>query len=249
MKYWCILILSLFISFQLLGQESSPVSDKITLKTGEVYFGEIVVKTAEIVMIKASTGTRYQFQLKEVKLIEKMIDTDLSGKPANNLPMVNTNQNFSGQLEITGGISSSTNAFPILANGQISLTFGNKKMLGKDVFLGLGVGYNHTFLTTKTIGFIPVFLRIQNTFTQKKTSPFLSFDAGYSFSTNTDFGGGALARISVGIIHRLNYKTSFLIGLYAGVNSISGNLTDSNGFTYTGNTAMQNAGLKLGLQF
>lgn len=66
MRQFGILVLALFLSLQLWGQESASV-DRITLKTGEIYIGEIVVKTSVMVMLKAKSGTRYQFQLSELR--------------------------------------------------------------------------------------------------------------------------------------------------------------------------------------
>lgn len=248
MRQFCILVLTFFLSLQLWGQESNTV-DKITLKTGEIYTGEIVVKTPDMVMLKAKSGTRYQFQLSEVKSIEKTVETDSTIQSANSIAPNPTEGNFSGLLDVSGGIASAQNIFTSLPNTQASLTFGNKKVLGKDIFVGVGVGYNVTFIPTGTVGLIPVFLRIQHTLNKSKTAPYISMDAGYSFSSGSAVGGGTLVKISFGIVHRLNYKTSFIAGIYGGLNSILGNQTDQNGYSYYGNTTMQSTGIKLGLQF
>jgi len=249
MRQFCILVLTLFLSLQLWGQESRTV-DKITLKTGEIYIGEIVVKTPDMVMLKAKSGTRYQFQLTEIKSIEKTVNTDSSNTQSANSPTPTAGEgNFSGQLDVSGGIMSAQNIFTTLPNTQVSLAFGNKKVLGKDIFVGVGVGYNVTFIPSGTIGLIPVFLRIQSILNKEKTAPYISMDAGYSFSSGTDIGGGTLAKISIGIVHRLNYKISLIAGIYGSLNSISGNQIDQNGYSYYGNTTMQSLGVKLGLQF
>jgi hypothetical protein len=254
MKHFGILVLTLFMSFQLWGQESA-VLDKITLKTGEVYVGEIVVRTAEIVMLKVKNGTRYQFPLTEVRQIEKMLVTDLSNtQTANIMTTAPAEGNFSGQLEVAGGISNAKFAFAASPNAQISLAFGNKKAFGKDLFLGVGVAYSNTFIesSSTSLGLIPVFVRIQSPLSKKQTAPYFGLDAGYSFSTNPDFAGGTLIKVSIGIIHRLNHKTALIAGVYACLNSISGSLTETKNlvmYTYTGNTVMQNFGVKLGLQF
>ncbi|HEY6913705.1 MAG TPA: hypothetical protein VI413_03430 [Paludibacter sp.] len=254
MKHICILVLSLLLSFQLLGEEPALLY-KITLNTGEVYVGEIVVKTVDIVMIKAKNGTRYQFQLNEVRLVEKIPGNEL---PKTEVPTevttIQSDGNFSGQVEVTGGVSNAWFAFASSPNTQVSLVFGNRKALGKDLFIGIGTGYNNTFLESNStsLGLIPVFARFQSTLSQKRTAPYIGMDAGYAFSTNPDYGGGTLIRFSIGISHRLNYKTFLVAGVYGGLNSISGNLTETTDlgtFTYYGNTMMKNFGVKVGLQF
>lgn len=254
MKYFCILVLALFISVQSRGQES-PLLDRITLNTGEVYIGEIVVKTADMVMIKIFDGTRYQFQLTEVKQIEKIAaDSKSSKQSVNYVNPVQSQGNFSGQLEFTGGISGARYAFTSALNEQFSLTFGNKQAFGRNLFLGVGVGYNNTFIesTSTSMGMIPVFVRIQNTLTKDRTAPYIGLDAGYSFSIIPDFKGGTLLKFSFGLTHRLNYKTSFIVGIYGGLNQIYGPLVETNNlgsFSYSGNTSMLNLGVKTGLQF
>jgi len=254
MKHICILALALFLSSHLFSEEPAHL-DRTTLNTGEVYVGEIVVKTAEMVMIKAKSGTRYQFQLTEVRQIEKTPVTAIPETQSTNtitptLPV----GNFTGLMEIACGISNAKFAFAASPNAQVSLAFGNKKVFGKNLFLGLGTGYNHTFIESNStsLGLIPVFARVQSALNKNRTAPYIGMDAGYAFSTNPDYGGGTLIKISLGITHRLNYKTVLIAGVYGGLNSISGNLTETNNlgtFTYEGNTMMKNFGVKLGLQF
>lgn len=254
MKHLCILILTLFLSFHLLGEEPAFL-DKITLNSGEVYVGEIVVKTSEIIMIKTQNGARYQFQLTEIRQVEKIPiaeqtqnQTKISGE------LIQQEGNFSGQLEFDAGISNAKFAFTSSPNMQVSLTFGNKKIFGKDLFLGVGAGYNKTLLepNATSVDLIPVFVRAQSTLSKKHTAPYFGVDAGYTFSTATNYDGGTFVKFSIGLSHRLNHKTALITGLYAGLNSISGNLTETNNlgtFSYYGNTVMKNLGLKLGLQF
>lgn len=254
MKHICILVLALLLSFQLFGEEPAHL-DRITLNTGEVYVGEIVVKTAEMVMIKAKSGARYQFQLTEVRQIEKMPVTAVpETRPTNTITPTLPDGNFIGQLEFASGISNARFAFAASPNTQVSLTFGNKKVFGKNLFLGLGTGYNHTFIESNStsLGLIPVFARVQSALNKNRTAPYVGMDAGYAFSTNPNYGGGTFIKISLGITHRLNYKTILIAGIYGGLNSISGNLTETNDlgtFTYDGNTMMRNFGMKVGLQF
>ncbi|MHB9140928.1 MAG: hypothetical protein ACYC25_03530 [Paludibacter sp.] len=58
-----------FFSLALSAQENT-VQDKITLKTSEIYVGKIVLKTNDMIMLSTMDGTRYQFQLSEIKKME-----------------------------------------------------------------------------------------------------------------------------------------------------------------------------------
>lgn len=252
MRHFYILVLSLFFSLQLLGQELTSL-DKITLNTGEVYLGEILVKTTDLVMIKVANGSRYQFQLSDVKEIEKsgnINSTDIKNSQA--ITVHKATRNLCGQIEFAGGLRNARNAFSWSPDFQGSLTLGNKNVAEQNLFMGIGLGYNSTKIKTKSVSFVPVFGRIQGTLNNKSTSPYIALDGGYAFSVNPNYGGGVLAKLSIGIIQRKNQKVSFIAGLYGSINSTSGNLSVTNEestFTYNGRTMMQSWGLKLGIQF
>jgi len=254
MKHLSFLVLILFFSIQLWGQEST-IRDKITLKSGEVYSGEIVAKTTEMVMIKTSNGTRYQFQLSEVNKIEKRPDNQTSVENIKNQNQnISTENNFCGNIELSAGISNAKNSFSLCPTTELSMIFGNKRVLGKDIFMGLGIGYNITLLSQNSnpISFLPLFLRLQSTLTKNRTAPFIGIDAGYAFGLTSDFGGGPLVKISLGVTRKLSYKTTIYCGIFAGVNSITGKITETNElgtFSYIGHNSMINFGLKFGFQF
>ena len=254
MRKYIFLLFLLVFGLQLWGQETIS-KDKVTLTTGEVYIGEIVVKTSEMVMIKTETGAKFQFPLSQVKLIEKVSGNRLSNTQSlNSSNLLYSEDIFSGQLELAGGVSSTNNSFSTSPTAGVSLTFGNKKAFGKDVFLGAGMGYNITFFESGTnpLELIPVYLRIQNTFTKERTAPFLGVDAGYAFSVNSNFGGGSFFKLSVGIVRKINFKTSLIVGIYGGLNQISGGLTEireNHSYTYVGSTTMTSYGARFSLQF
>jgi hypothetical protein len=254
MKYTSFLIFYLLISIQLWGQES-VIQNKITLNTGEVYWGEIVVKTAEMIMIKTETGKRYQFQLAEVTKIEKSLPTETkSSGDKTQIQEINKSGNFCGNIELSGGISSGLNSFPASPNTEFSMIFGNKNISKKDIFWGIGVGYNLIFLssTNNPVEFIPVFLRMQSLLVKSITAPFIGIDAGYSFGLTPGLGGGPFIKISLGISHKTGIKSDFYGGIYGGLSSISGKVTEINDlgtFTYFGPTSMIDFGAKVGFHF
>jgi hypothetical protein len=254
MKKFSFLVFILLFSFQLWGQEFT-IQNKITLNSGEVYIGEIVVKTSELVMIKTSSGTRYQFQLSDIKKIENYSNTRPTDENDKNLNQdISVADNFCGNIELAAGASIAKNSFGLSPTTQLNMIFGNKQMLGKDIFMGLGIGYNMTFVSQSSnqISFLPIFLRIQNTFTKNRTSPYIGIDAGYAFGLNTDYGGGPMVTVSTGIAYKLSYKTNLFAGIYAGITSISGKITETNNlgtFSYIGQNSMLNFGLKIVFQF
>jgi len=254
MRKTCILILFILCSFWMSGQ-NTVLKDRITLNTGEVFVGEIQLKTNELVILKTEDGGKFQFQLKEIKSIDKQAASEsTTTENSNSSETVSTQSNIKGIVDLTGGVASAKYLTSMSPNIQLSMTFGSKLGKNDQMFLGLGVGYSNTFLTdnSKNISQLPVFVRLQNNLSKKRTSPYVLLDAGYAFSLSSDFGGGILAEISSGISYRLDYKTNFIIGLYGRINSISGNLIETNDlgtFSYYGPTVLNCFGVKAGLQF
>ena len=245
-----ILFFFLVLSAYSFAQEKL-VQDKITLNSGEVYVGKIVLQNTEIVMLVNTKGEKFQFQLAEVRKINTEIVTNNNIKDSADLHNANST-NFGGIIDFSAGISSSKNAFSLSPNTQLSLIFGSKNVLKQKLFLGFGIGYNTTYTKSQSIGFLPLFLRIQNTNSSKRTSPFFNMDFGYSVGLQPEYTGGMLAKISIGIARKVSNKSVFTGGFFLGTQFFSGNLKELNQygeFSYFGKTAMNTFGLKVGLSF
>ncbi len=254
MKQICFLVICVLFTLNAWCQDKTSL-DKVTLKTGDVYTGEIIVKTDDLIMLKMKDGSRFQFQTSEISKIEKAIQNEESNTQSPEVTEIKkSSDNFTGIIEFAGGVSSAQNAFDSSTNTQVSLIFGNKSVLGKQLFLGAGIGYNTTLIETKSelVSFLPLFLRMQNTFSTSRTSPYIGMDAGYAFALNENYGGGLFAKLSVGISYKISYKTFISLGIYGGINSIAANQIETNNlgtFSYYGNTSMNIVGVKAGLQF
>jgi len=241
------------MSFQLFAQET-VVLDKITLNTGEIYVGKIVLKTDDMIMLTTKEGERFQFQLSEIKKVESELFAGISknDKTYENKTALITD-NFGGIVEFSTGVSSAKYGFGVSPNSQLALIFGNRNVLEHNLFLGVGIGYNNTNIASgSNIGYLPLFVRIQSTLSKKRAAPFVGMDAGYAIALNSGFGGGALIKISAGITRKISSKTFFFAGVYAGIQTFSGTLTEtfeSNPYIYFGETTMKNIGIKTGLMF
>lgn len=255
MKHYIFLFLCIFLTSQLSAQESVS-KDKITLLTGEIYIGDIYVKTDELVMIKTENGKRYQFMLSQVKRIEKTIHTsnNLNANTVQSSVDDNSPGYFCGNIEISGGVSSAKYAFSSIPITEVSMIFGKNNISGKNLLFGLGASYQMLFITVNNqpVIFIPAFIRLQKTFLKSKTSPFIGLDAGYSFGLNSGYGGGPFIKIVAGIVRKINYKSDFYGAVFGGISSINTALTERNDlgtYQYPGNTDMTALGIKCGFHF
>jgi len=248
MRKWFLLIGLAFFNLLTQAQENK-ITSKITLKTGEIFTGEVVLRTDEILMLKNNAGARFQFTLSEIATIEAIADTKKS-TITTTVAEPNPDDKFCGQLEISTSDASARKAFESATKLQANLIFGNRKVFGKDSFVGFGTGY--LWINDVNLKLIPAIFKIQAYISKSRTSPYLGLESGYAFSATKSFGGGLFAGISAGANYKITQKSAFFIGLTATVYSISGHLSETiqqGIYTFDGTTAIQTLGIKAGLQF
>jgi hypothetical protein len=256
-KIIVLLIALLTIAQFTVAVESPPV--RITLKTGEVYSGEIILQNDEIILIRTTSGERFQFPVFQVKSITKI--TDKTGEIQENdhstdkiLPY-QSDHNFCSIIDISGATSSIKNSFNNSTSGDITLSFGTRNIAGKSLFFGGGAGFSiiNNSSTNEMLNFVPVFMRFQsNNLMRWRTSPYLSLDAGYAFPLRNTMSGGLFAKLTGGIVHRLSFNTSVQFGIFARIQNFYGNLSEiRNGsiYTYWGNSSINSFGALAGFQF
>lgn len=248
-KYIWILIFCVASLFSATAQNT--IFDKITLVTGEVYVGDIIAKTDEMVMIKTLEGARYQFQLIQVKAIGK---TTQRVEPKSGRTKYGDDNPFCVQIETGAGVLNVSDAFGTVPVGEIDFCIGYKKINNGKFFAGLGSGYSILYMSESksTISLIPLYLRLRHTFCPEKISPFVGMDAGYSFGPDELYRGGVLIRVNAGVSIPINSKSLFFAGASAGLQQMKLNYTLQNEFGAYNAFGFQtpfSAGIKAGIQF
>ena len=244
-----IFFLIFFFCVQLQAQEI-PTST-ITLKNGETYRGEIVLRTEEMVMLKTKDGIRYQFQTREIEKIgaENILKSEETANAKIN------RGSFAGMMDAAGGVAFA-NATPIghMPTMNFTLAFGSRNAFGTNAFAGAGAGYVTVAgnESVKIQSFIPLFFQINMPLNNTKISPAIGSKAGYLFSLNDEYKGGAFLNLSGGIIYKLTSITSLYFGLYAEALGISGTVIENNElgeFTKQGNATVYSLGFKCSFLF
>lgn len=230
-------------------------ADKITLKTGEVFVGNIQVKNAELVLIQSFDGSRFQFPNSEIKSIEK-VDLNKLNTKADSLDEDSYYEDkvIFGLAELSPNISSAKNKLSVAPGGQLSLTFGTKLFKQKSIFTGVGIGLTSVMNTKEdeTISFLPIFLALKTNLTDNINTPYILFRAGYSLALTDEMKGGLYSRLSAGWSHKLHENTTLLVGVHTEVQNFSGNLIETNengSYSFYGDSGLLSFGLNIGLEF
>lgn len=224
---------------------------KITLKTGEVYRGEVVAENDRIFMLKTSDGNRLQIQKDGIAYMEQ----DFLPMSTDSTPDFADNK-FSMLLDLSGGASYSRNSYGWAPAVQGVLVLGARDLILPNSFIGIGAGYSMLFPGNNPdefINIIPLFVRLQSIIGKQATAPYAELDAGYGFCLRQDMGGGMLLRISVGVAHKFSPRTVIYAGLYGSLQGLSGAMRDIDPwgslYRYDGNTITRQIGAKIALRF
>lgn len=237
-----------------LFSQSDTTLVKIVLKSGSVYIGQVLLKNEEVVMLKDQNGARFQFQPGEINSISNVTNQATDTNSTTSGAIKPESENFCSIIEAGLFTANARKCFNWQAASQVSISFGNKKALGKDLFLGLGVRYlfplSMDASTMPTL--IPVFFKTIITTGKKKNAPNLGIESGYAFSSNDNYKGGGFTTLSTGFTFCINEKTALYTSVFGAVYSIKGNLIDktsTGSYSYFGTTSMNSAGFKVGLRF
>lgn len=238
------------MSVSVFSQTDKSENEKITLKNGTVYIGKITLKTESVVMLQTENGTRYQFPASDVEKIEP---TEMLEKNAKNpySPDEN-NTDFAIMLDVSSNVFLKNAAFANTAAMQADIVLGAKNVAGKNLFLGLGAGYENIFAKPANVHLLQIFGRIHKVFGNQRFSPFSAVDLGYAFVSDEGWKGGIFASASGGISVRISAENSLFLGLNLGIQGCHTMLTEvRNGipYQYRGNAFLPKIGLKFGVMF
>lgn len=252
-KYSRMILVFLFVFSAIFHTAGQNVSrEKLTLKSGAVYFGEVLVNNRDFVIIKLDDGSRFQFKKSDVEVLQPANDIYIQTIETT---VVNRDSTLiSAAIELSGGICMAKNKMTSVPYTQVSLVFGTDKLDNKTIFLGLGLAYNAAFLSQsdETLSFVPLFVQLKKSLSKQVLSPTLSLDLGYAFATSNDYGGGAYSKLAYGLMRKLNNRTSANFGLFVGAQMFSADLSEqinAVAHNYFGTSSMLSVGLQVGLKF
>ncbi|MBP1664569.1 MAG: hypothetical protein H6Q19_1709 [Bacteroidetes bacterium] len=239
------LLFLLFLAMATFAQQTVVVS-VITLKTGEKYRGEIVVRNDKILMLKTEDGKRYQFWINE---IEKIKQEPATVSKSDNVQVEKQKNMFGGMLSLDAGLCSAPGAIASSPVTNISVALGTHRTLGTNAFLGIGSGIETVFTKNTVLSYMPLFIGIHNDFGKVFAC---GLKTGYDFALNKLYKGGPMAEITGGIRYRLTDTAGMYFGLFGQIRQINGPVTEKTSwgdFTGINNDALYNLGLKASYTF
>ena len=227
------LILSLFMLCAIAVQ-----ADVLVLKSGKEIHGIILVQNEEVVVVKTTSGSRFQYPTKEVKTIRKEgSDNQVGAQGSTSSQERNTTdakqvspssvKKVSVAIELVGGAASKPKDDNTYGNISANLLIGSHNLLHRGIFLGGSVGYlGALYTTTQTIvttttpivkktttaySFLPITLAARIPLLQHKHAPMIGMQLGYGIALSKDYQGGLNAGINLGYCYRISDRQRLYI--------------------------------------
>ena len=222
------LILSLFMLCAIAVQ-----ADVLVLKSGKEIHGIILVQNEEVVVVKTTSGSRFQYPTKEVKTIRKEgSDNQVGAQGSTSSQERNTTdakqvspssvKKVSVAIELIGGAATKPKDDNTYGNISANLLIGSHNLLHRGIFLGGSVGYlGALYTTTQTIvttttpivkktttaySFLPITLAARIPLLQHKHAPMIGMQLGYGIALSKDYQGGLNAGINLGYCYRISER-------------------------------------------
>ena len=191
----------------------SPIlmAEVVTLRSGQIIKGEILLQNEEVVIIRNSNGMRHQYPANEVVNIQKEEQKTTIQK--DNTDTQPKNKIVSLSAQAMGGVL----YVPYLGWGGFAgadLTIGTN-LMNKKVYLGGGVGYRVKVIKEQAYSFIPLQVCMSSILGNKQNAPIVGMNIGYGFSTKAGTQGGICVGADMGWSFEINHETRLVLGLNA----------------------------------
>ena len=191
----------------------SPIlmAEVVTLRSGQIIKGEIILQNEEVVIIRNSNGMRYQYPMNEVVNIQKeeqkatTQEASTDTQPKKKIVSLSA-QAMGGALYV-----------PYLGWGGFAgadLMIG-ANLMNKKVFLGGGIGYRAKVVEKEAYSFIPLQVCVSSLLGEKQSAPVVGLNVGYGFATNAGTQGGICVGADMGWSFEINHETRLVLGLNA----------------------------------
>lgn len=216
-----IVILLILIPVFAMGEESA-VLHRVLFHSGRVVVGEIVLRNEDVVIVKDSYGSRFQFPMTDVVEITEVNDKETSQKKEEeeitSRKATNVKRTSLG-IHVAGGIVNLGGSI----GGAVAADFrlGANNLGGRRIFLGGQVGYRGLMVEKKVYSIIPIDVVTEIPLIQGDHVPMVGANIGYGIGVGGGMRGGVNAGLSFGYRYHFSRTGAFHIGLEAEVQQLA----------------------------
>ena len=226
-------------------------AETVTLRSGKVINGTILVENQDVVIIRDVNGARFQFPASDVANISREQNSQDVTTPEEEQVQSSSPKKAALTLELAGGglyeQSSQWGAYM-----TADLLIGSRQIKGKDITLGGSVGYMGAFVGGQAFNFIPICVALRLPLMEGKHAPLIGASIGYGIAASKLYLGGLTAGADIAYRYQINAKSSLSIGLNVRFQQamlpVVETIEDTE-YTHNAGRSLVATGIKLGLQF
>ncbi len=248
--------IKIYILGLLLLSATSLAAEVITLRSGQTITGQIILQNEEVVLIRDSRGTRFQYPMSDILSISSGDSSGKSGaNTADDTADIGTTEGGKKAMlaiDLSGGaLAIAKGQWGGYAAGELFV--GSRQIRKKDIHVGGSVGYMGVFAGKQPYHFLPICVSARMALLPGKHSPLVGASIGYGVALSKLYLGGLHTCIDLAYRYQINARASVETGVNVRFQQATLPLTDTVESTeYTNPTAGRNMvaiGLKLGLNF
>lgn len=172
-------------------------ADVIRLKTGKSIDGEILLQNEQVVVLRDRTGAKFQYPMAEVAAIDRSKEAVAAPAETKAVRPAETERKAMFRFELAGGLGMADKT----PGGAMAadLLVGGRRLAGREIFLGGGVGYHGIWADGRAYHFLPIQICIRYTILQDRPhSPYLGVGIGYGAALSRSYVGGIYSGLDFG---------------------------------------------------
>lgn len=235
-------------------------SEVITLKSGKIVSGQILIQNDDVLIIRDANGARFQYPMADVLSVSKEANKAVETVVETAVETSEGSKKATLSLEVSGGGL-------YVGKGQTGgyaaadLVIGTRQLMGQPILLGGSIGYLGTFSSGSSYNFLPICLAMRVPLTDGKHAPMIGASIGYGIGLSKNYLGGIHAGMDVAYRYAINSRSALTIGLNVRFQQATMNVSDAITYpivaesketilySHSAGRNMVAFGLKLGLLF
>lgn len=237
-------------------------AEVVTLRSGKVMTGTVIVQNDEVLILRDANGARFQFPAAEVVKVEAeeeaaAVEAETAEttkkrreRREREAPEAEKASKVALRLTLNGGGACVPGSGWGGSTGA-DLWIGSRRIGGKRVFMGGGVGFEAVIMPDRTGMYIPLQAVVSLPLTDGMHAPEIGLGIGYGFATHKTKGGLA-AHVAMSWRYQYSGKSALLLGARVAFQADDYPVAETlDGKTYSGNMGRNQVmiGINIGIEF
>ncbi len=244
------ILCGLLISFSLLP----CLGEVVVLRSGKVLQGEVLVHDQDILIIRDTDGVRRQYPTSSVLSIQAEEQQSNESQEKQEVSESVTQKNSLSAVVLRFQVTAGACMIPNESLGsayEIGMAIGTRNLIGKRIFLGGGISYQHIMLDQKKYSILPLQAILSIALSEHPHSPEIGMNLGYGFAFG-GLNGGVCGGAKIGWRWQFSTKSALLLSGYVHMQQVEAKVLetiDNQIYNYTTHRGLLSTGLNVSIQF